>query len=41
MQKIIKTKMAGVISQVVKCLPRKYEVLNSNPMTTKKKKENS
>jgi hypothetical protein len=27
---------AGSVAQVVECLPRKYEALNSNPSTTNK-----
>jgi hypothetical protein len=32
--------MAGGVAQVVECLPSKWEALNSDPNTEKKKKEN-
>jgi hypothetical protein len=37
-EKQLKAKRTGVVAEVVDCLPRKYEVLNSNPSITKKKK---
>jgi hypothetical protein len=40
-EKQLKRKEAGVITQVIECLPSKLEGLSSNPSTTslKKKKE--
>jgi hypothetical protein len=36
--KITRAKWTGDVAQVVKCLLCKYEAINSNPGTTKKKK---
>jgi hypothetical protein len=37
-EKITKAKRAGVVAQVIECLPRKQGALNSNPHTAKEKK---